>query len=154
MRVLVQRVNRASVTIEGQEIGAIGRGLLAFVGIREDDTSREVLWMAEKIAHLRVFENPEGKMDLSLQDINGSLLVVSQFTLYGELLKGNRPNFMAAARPEKALELYNEFLALVHERIGAERVATGMFQAQMQVELVNEGPVTIILERIANQITE
>ena len=154
MRVLVQRVNRASVTIEGQEIGAIGRGLLAFVGIREDDTSREVLWMAEKIAHLRVFENPEGKMDLSLQDINGSLLVVSQFTLYGELLKGNRPNFMAAARPEKALELYKEFLVLLRERIGTERVATGMFQAQMQVELVNEGPVTIILERIANQITE
>jgi D-tyrosyl-tRNA(Tyr) deacylase len=147
MRVLVQRVSRASVEVDGNETGAIGEGLLAFVGIRADDTSREVAWMAEKVANLRIFEDENSKMNLSLQDIRGSLLVVSQFTLYGELPKGNRPNFMTAARPEKAEILYNEFLALMRECLDAGRVQAGVFHARMQVELVNEGPVTIMLER-------
>ena len=143
----MQRVSRASVSVEGRIVGEIGPGLLAFVGIRSSDTPEEVWWMAEKVAQLRVFEDGEGKMNHSLEDTGGGLLVVSQFTLYGELKKGNRPNFLAAARPEMAEALYEEFLAIIRERLGAARVSAGVFQAMMKVELVNEGPVTILLER-------
>ena len=149
MRVLVQRVSRASVTVDGTVTGSIGQGLLALAGFCVGDTSQEVAWMADKVPNMRIFEDSEGKMNLSLRDIAGSLLVVSQFTLYGELLKGNRPNFMSAARPEQAETLYNEFLALLRERLGTGRVETGVFQARMHVELVNSGPVTIMLERSA-----
>ncbi len=147
MRVLIQRVSSASVTVEGQVVSQIGPGLLAFVGIRSTDTAAEVLWMVEKVAQLRVFEDSEGKMNRSLEDTGGGLLVVSQFTLYGELKKGNRPNFLAAARPEMAEALYLEFLALVRLRLGTERVSAGVFQAMMLVDLINDGPVTILLER-------
>ena len=147
MRILIQRVSRASVTVEDRITGSIERGLVAFIGIREGDTSQEVVWMAEKVTNLRIFEDADGKMNLSLLETGGCILAVSQFTLYGELRKGNRPNFLVAARPEQAQMLYEEFLARIRERLGNNRVATGVFQATMHVELVNEGPVTVLLER-------
>ena len=147
MRVLIQRVSRAAVSVDGAVVGAIGPGLLAFVGIRGSDTEAELRWMAEKVAQLRIFEDAEGKMNLSVLETGGSVLAVSQFTLYGELPKGNRPSFMAAARPEQAAPMYEEFLHLLRERLGDDRVASGVFQAMMKVELVNDGPVTIMLER-------
>ena len=155
MRILIQRVTRASVSVDGSIIGEIGIGLLAFVGIRETDTIECVRWMGEKVAQIRIFDDAEGKMNLSVQDIGGSILAVSQFTLYGALPKGNRPSFMAAASPEKAEELYDEFLKLLRERMrvdgrsSIEKVASGKFRAKMTVELVNDGPVTILLEREA-----
>jgi D-tyrosyl-tRNA(Tyr) deacylase len=153
MRILIQRVSRASVRVGDQVSGAIGYGLLAFLGIREGDTEREIEWLAEKVAALRVFEDEEGKMNLSLQNIDGSLLVVSQFTLYGETRRGNRPSFMNAARPEKAERLYDLFVDSMRVLLGEHRVATGVFQAMMQVELINDGPVTILLEKEADPVT-
>lgn len=147
MRILIQRVSHARVRTGDETIAEIGPGLLAFVGISEQDTSEEARWMAEKVAQIRIFEDKDGKMNLSLNDTGGSALVVSQFTLYGELRKGNRPNFMAAAAPEKAEALYEEFLGYLRDRLGAERVASGRFRTKMSVELINEGPVTILLER-------
>ena len=147
MRILIQRVSHASVKVDGAIIGEIGFGLLAFVGIRETDTIECVRWLAEKVAQIRIFEDSDGKMNLSAQDVGGSILAVSQFTLYGALPKGNRPSFMAAASPEKAEELYNEFLKLLIDRIGTAKVASGKFRAKMTVELTNEGPVTILLEK-------
>lgn len=135
--------------MEGQTVGEIGPGLVAFVGIRAGDTEREALWCAEKVAQLRVFEDSEGKMNLPVMETGGSVLAVSQFTLYAELPKGNRPSFMTAARPEMAAPLYEEFLRVLRDRMGAERVRSGVFQAKMMVELVNDGPVTILLEREA-----
>jgi D-aminoacyl-tRNA deacylase len=159
MRILIQRVSRAQVTVENGDsgledliTGSIGRGLVAFIGIREGDTSREVDWMAEKVANLRVFEDEIDKMNLSLLETGGSVLAISQFTLYGELRKGNRPNFLAAAKPEHAEALYEEFLRRIRERLGTERVATGIFQARMRVELVNEGPVTVLIERENSEV--
>ena len=147
MRILIQRVTNASVSVDGSVIGEIGMGLLAFVGIRENDMIECVRWMVEKVAQIRIFEDSDGKMNLSVEEVGGSILAVSQFTLYGVLPKGNRPSFMAAASPEKAEELYNEFLKLLKERMGAGKVASGKFRAKMAVELVNDGPVTIMLER-------
>jgi D-tyrosyl-tRNA(Tyr) deacylase len=147
MRVLIQRVSCAAVSVEGETVGEIGPGLLAFIGIRESDTEVEVRWMAEKVAQLRVFEDSEGRMNLSVEETGGSVLAVSQFTLYGDLPKGNRPSFMMAARPEVARPLYEVFLRLLSERLGTERVASGVFQAKMQVELSNDGPVTLMLQR-------
>ncbi len=153
MRILIQRVSRALVRVSGETIAEIGPGLLAFVGISEQDTTEEARWMAEKVAQIRIFEDSGassvmlGKMNLSLNDTGGGALVVSQFTLYGELKKGNRPNFMAAAAPDKAEAMYEEFLGYLRDRLGAARVASGRFRAKMSIELINEGPVTILLER-------
>ncbi|HET6402177.1 MAG TPA: D-aminoacyl-tRNA deacylase [Candidatus Kapabacteria bacterium] len=153
MRILIQRVSHARVRVGGETIAEIGPGLLAFVGINERDTTDEARWMAEKVAQIRIFEDSGassamlGKMNLSLEDTQGSALVVSQFTLYGELRKGNRPNFMAAAQPEKAEAMYEEFLGYLRDRLGAARVASGRFRAKMSIELINEGPVTLLLER-------
>jgi D-aminoacyl-tRNA deacylase len=147
MRILIQRVSHARVRTGDETVGEIGPGLLAFVGISSEDTSEEARWMAEKVAQIRIFEDKDGKMNLSLDDTGGSALVVSQFTLYGELRKGNRPNFLAAAAPEKAEALYEEFLGYLRNRLGEERVASGRFRTTMSVELINEGPVTILLER-------
>ncbi len=147
MRILIQRVSHASVRVGKETIAEIGRGLVAFVGIHEQDTEEITRWMAEKVAQIRIFEDSDGKMNLSLDEAGGSVLVVSQFTLYGELRKGNRPNFMAAAQPEKAEAIYNEFLGHLTSRLGAEKVASGRFRTKMSVELINEGPVTILLER-------
>lgn len=145
MRVLVQRVSSASVTIGGRVAGSIDAGLLLLVGFRTDDAPASVEWMAEKVCGLRIFSDDEGKMNRSVEDVGGGLLVVSQFTLYGDASKGKRPSFIDAARPETAIPLYEAFVARLRERV--TRVETGEFGADMQVALVNDGPVTIWLER-------
>ena len=145
MRVVLQRVSRASVTIEGRVAGAIGPGFCLLVGFTHVDTPAQVEWMAEKIGGLRLFSDADGKMNLGLAEVGGALLVVSQFTLYGDAAKGRRPSFIDAARPETAIPLYEAFVAALRSR-GLE-VATGEFGAMMEVELVNDGPVTLILER-------
>jgi D-tyrosyl-tRNA(Tyr) deacylase len=145
MRVVVQRVARASVTVQGRVTGSIGRGLLVLVGFAPGDTPETVEWMADKVAGLRIFADGDGKMNLDVGQVAGSLLVVSQFTLYGDASKGRRPSFVAAAPPGVAVPLYQAFIA----RLKARRlpVETGEFGAMMDVELVNQGPVTLILER-------
>jgi len=144
MRAVVQRVSRASVTVEGRVTGEIGAGLMILLGIGRNDASAVAVSMAEKIAHLRIFEDDERKMNRSLLDVKGSALVVSQFTLYGDARGQRRPSFIAAAPPEQAKKLYEEFCKTLR-RLGVI-VATGVFQAMMSVELVNEGPVTILLD--------
>lgn len=148
MRVLLQRVSRASVRIEGETVGSISSGLLLLVGFTDGDGPEQVDWMAEKVLGLRVFSDGEGKMNLSVQDVGGGLLVVSQFTLYGDARKGRRPSFVTAARPDVAIPLYESFIRALAERSECS-VETGRFGASMQVELVNDGPVTLMLEREA-----
>ena len=145
MRVLVQRVSSASVTIGGRVTGSIDAGLLLLVGFRGDDVEASLEWMADKICGLRIFSDEEGKMNRSLEDVGGALLVVSQFTLYGDVAKGKRPSFIDAARPETAIPLYEKFITRLRSRV--PRVETGEFGADMQVALVNDGPVTIWLEK-------
>jgi D-tyrosyl-tRNA(Tyr) deacylase len=144
MRAVVQRVSRARVTVEGRVTGEIAAGLMILLGIGREDTSDVAASMAEKVANLRIFEDDQGKMNRSLLDVKGSALVVSQFTLYGDARGQRRPSFIAAAPPEKAKALYEEF-TLAMQGLGVG-VATGVFQAMMSVELVNEGPVTILLD--------
>jgi D-tyrosyl-tRNA(Tyr) deacylase len=145
MRVVLQRVSRASVTIDGRITGAIGRGFCLLVGFTHSDTGDQVDWMAEKVAGLRLFADAEGKMNLGLAEVEGALLVVSQFTLYGDSAKGRRPSFIDAARPEIATPLYERFVAALRTR--SLQVATGEFGADMLVEIHNDGPVTLILDR-------
>jgi D-aminoacyl-tRNA deacylase len=145
VRILVQRVSCASVTIDGRVAGAIDAGLLLLVGFRTDDVPASLEWMADKVCGLRIFADAEGKMNRSVEDIGGGVLIVSQFTLYGDVAKGKRPSFIDAARPETAIPLYEQFIALLRARIA--RVATGEFGADMKVALVNDGPVTIWLEK-------
>jgi len=144
MRAVVQRVSRARVAVNGEVTGEIAAGLMILIGVGRDDTSAVALTMAEKIANLRIFEDDEGKMNRSLLEVNGSALVVSQFTLYGDARGQRRPSFIAAAPPEQAKKLYEAFSEALR-RLGVT-VATGVFQAMMSVELVNEGPVTILLD--------
>ena|SRR5437764_6461840 len=144
MRAVVQRVSRARVTVDGSVTGEIGDGLMILLGVGRDDTSMVAVRMAEKIANLRIFEDDQRKMNRSLLDVNGSALVVSQFTLYGEARGQRRPSFVAAASPEHAKKLYEEFSEALRS-LGIT-VATGVFGAMMSVELVNEGPVTILLD--------
>lgn len=144
MRAVVQRVSRARVTVEGRVTGEIGAGLMVLLGVGRDDTSAVVSTIAEKVANLRIFEDNQGKMNLSLLDTKGAVLVVSQFTLYGDARGQRRPSFISAAPPEKAKSLYEEF-TLAMQGLGVN-VATGIFQTMMSVELVNEGPVTILLD--------
>lgn len=146
MRLLIQRVSRAKVTVSGEITGEIGHGLLIFVGIGHNDDIARVKEMTEKVIKLRIFEDEAGKMNLDVTSRGGSVLVVSQFTLYGDARKGNRPSFIDAARPEQAKELYDRFVSELREKMGTERVAEGRFAAMMDVELVNDGPVTIWLE--------
>lgn len=145
MRVLLQRVSRASVTVAGRETGRIGLGFLVLVGLTHGDSDEQLQWMADKIAGLRLFADAEGKMNLGLTDVGGALLVVSQFTLYGDAQKGRRPSFIQAAHPDVAVPLYAKFVVALRER--GVPVETGEFGAMMQVELVNDGPVTLWLER-------
>ena len=145
MRVLLQRVSRAEVRVGDRVTGRIGRGFLLLVGLTHSDDEAALAWMADKVIGLRLFADADDKMNLALADVGGALLVVSQFTLYGDAVKGRRPSFIDAARPEIAIPLYERFVALLRER-GA-RVETGEFGAMMDVELVNDGPVTIWLER-------
>jgi len=144
MRAVVQRVSRARVAVNGEVTGEIAAGLMILIGVGRDDTSAVALTMAEKIANLRIFEDDQGKMNRSLLEVNGSALVVSQFTLYGDARGQRRPSFIAAAPPEQAKKLYEEFSQGL--RTLGISVATGLFQAMMSVELVNEGPVTILLD--------
>jgi D-tyrosyl-tRNA(Tyr) deacylase len=147
MRVVLQRVSRASVTIDGRTAGDVERGFCLLVGFTHGDTEATVDWMAEKVAGLRLFSDADGKMNLGLDEVGGAVLVVSQFTLYGDAAKGRRPSFVDAARPEQAIPLYERFVAALRAR-GLE-VATGEFGAHMMVEILNDGPVTLILERNA-----
>jgi D-aminoacyl-tRNA deacylase len=148
MRSVIQRVSRAAVSVDGKTTGEIGRGILVLLGVSRHDTEKEALYLLEKTLNLRIFEDAEGKMNLSLLDIAGELLVVSQFTLYGDARKGRRPSYIEAAEPEKANRLYEFFVAEARKQI--ERVETGRFQAMMDVELVNDGPVTILLDSERN----
>ncbi|HYT70727.1 MAG TPA: D-aminoacyl-tRNA deacylase [Gemmatimonadales bacterium] len=147
MRVVLQRVSRAEVRVAGRMTGKIGVGFLVLAGLHASDTEDTLAWMADKILGLRVFPDAEGKMNLALDDVAGRLLVVSQFTLYGDARKGRRPSFVDAAPPEIAIPLYERFVALMREKGGSDRVETGEFGAMMEVELVNDGPVTLLLER-------
>jgi len=144
VRAVVQRVTSASVTVDGRVAGEIGAGLLVLLGVSRTDNPESATYLAEKIANLRIFSDEAGKMNLSLVDISGSALVVSQFTLYGDTRGGRRPSFIQAAPPEEASRLYDEFVRSMRA-LGVE-VETGVFQAQMQVELVNDGPVTILID--------
>lgn len=144
MRLVIQRVKRASVTADGELTGEIGRGLAVLVGVTHGDTERDARYLAEKTAHLRIFEDEDGKMNRSLLDSEGEVLSVSQFTLYGDCSKGRRPSFIAAARPEEAEPLYEAYNRFLRE-MGVS-VATGKFGAMMDVDLVNWGPVTLIVD--------
>lgn len=144
MRAVVQRVSRASVTVEQQVVGEITSGLLVLLGVAREDAESDADYLAEKIAGLRIFEDPDGKMNLSVADVGGAVLAVSQFTLYGDVRRGRRPSFDEAARPERARELYEYFVERMTGR--GLRCETGRFQATMSVSLVNEGPVTILLD--------
>lgn len=145
MRVLLQRVSRAEVRVGAQVVGAIGRGFCLLVGFTHADTEAQAAWMADKVTGLRLFGDDAGKMNLGLDEVGGEVLVVSQFTLYGDAEKGRRPSFVDAARPDVATPLYERFVGMLRER--GLRVATGEFGAMMEVELVNDGPVTLWLER-------
>ena len=149
MRVVLQRVTSASVTVEAQVVGEIGHGLLVLVGIGHGDTQAEVQWLADKTADLRIFEDENGKMNRSVSDINGSVLVVSQFTLLGDCRKGRRPAFTDAAEPGLSKQLYETYADLLHKR--GLNVQRGIFAADMKVALVNDGPVTMIIDRVPNE---
>lgn len=144
MRAVLQRVTRASVRVEESIVGEIGGGLLVLLGIAQDDTERDVKYLVEKIARLRIFEDAEGKMNLSVMETGGALLVVSQFTLYGDVRRGRRPSWIEAAQPETAEPLYENFVTEARRYV--DRVETGSFRRMMQIELVNDGPVTILLD--------
>ncbi len=145
MRVVIQRVSHASVAIEGTLKSKISQGLLIFLGIEEADNQEDIEWLCKKIIALRIFNDEDDKMNLSLQDINGEILVVSQFTLHASTKKGNRPSYIRAARPEKAIPLYEAFIAEMEKLLG-KKVESGVFGAMMEVALVNDGPVTISMD--------
>lgn len=144
MRAVIQRVTESHVSVDDKEVGRIGHGLMILLGVEEGDTSADVVYMADKVMNLRIFEDSEEKMNLSVQDVGGALLVVSQFTLMGDARKGRRPSFSSAARPEAANGLYEEFVA--HCRAQGMKVETGQFQQHMVVRIDNDGPVTLLLD--------
>jgi D-aminoacyl-tRNA deacylase len=144
MRAVLQRVTEAKVVVAGETVGAIGQGLLILLGVEQGDSTTDARYLADKCAQLRIFEDPNGKMNLSLEDMGGELLVISQFTLLADCRKGRRPGFSRAAPPESADALYREFVAQLRAR--GLTVATGVFQAEMQVHLINDGPVTLLVD--------
>jgi len=144
MRLVIQRVSQAKVTVQGKEVGAIGPGLCLFLGVAKGDTEEDSTYLVQKSVELRIFEDDEGKFNRKLLDVGGEILVVSQFTLYGDCTKGRRPSFSHAASPEEAERLYQQFVQELREK--GPRVATGQFQAKMEVSLVNSGPVTFIID--------
>ena len=145
MRVVIQRVSNAIVVSNGIPTGEIGKGLVVLLGIEQVDTEEDAIWLADKIRQLRIFADDDQKMNLSLEDINGEIIVVSQFTLHASTKKGNRPSFIKAARPEHAIPLYNYFIDILNQQLQC-KVHTGIFGADMQVSLTNDGPVTIIID--------
>ncbi len=146
MRALLQRVSSAQVSVENSIIGSIERGIVIFLGVQHQDGEAESKWLAEKIINLRIFSDSEGKMNLSVKDLGYNVLIISQFTLYGNCMNGRRPDFIQAAKPEHATTLYNDFIKRMEHLLGKE-VATGQFGADMKVHLVNDGPVTFFIER-------
>ena len=150
MRVVIQRVLNASVVIEQQTHAAIGKGLLILLGVEENDTQEDILWLTQKIAQLRIFEDANGLMNINVQDIDGEILVVSQFTLFASTKKGNRPSFIRSAKPDIAIPLYERFVAELLTYTN-KKVFTGVFGADMQVQLINDGPVTIIIDSKAKE---
>ena len=149
MKAVVQRVDEASVTVEGEIVGQIGVGLLILVGVGHDDEEKDAQWLAKKVSHLRIFEDEQGKMNISVKDKGGSILAVSQFTLYGDCQRGRRPSFASAARPEKAEPLFERFVDLV--RAEGVECQTGRFQTHMDVRLHNDGPVTLWIDSEQNK---
>jgi D-tyrosyl-tRNA(Tyr) deacylase len=145
MKALIQRVSRGSVAVEGRMAGAIGRGYVILLGVAVPDTEADAVYLAERTANLRIFPDAEGRMNLSVRDVGGAALVISQFTLYADTRKGNRPGFTAAAPPDQAERLYHRYVEELRRMLGPDRVATGVFRASMSVEIVNDGPVTIEL---------
>lgn len=147
MRALVQRVSEGGVSIPAENYKAeIGKGMVILLGVTHSDTDEDVIFVADKCANLRIFEDENEKINLSLKDINGEVLIISQFTLYGDARKGNRPSFTEAARPEQADGLYKKFISRLRENLGDEKVKTGIFGAMMNVKIMNDGPVTIMVE--------
>ena len=150
MRLVIQRVSEASVTVDSVVTGRIGPGFMILCGIEGDDTAEDAAWLAQKVAQMRIFSDADGKMNLSVKDIGGGLLVVSQFTLHASTKKGNRPSFIRAARPEQAIQLYEQFMSLLETETGRP-VERGMFGADMKVALINDGPVTITMDSKARE---
>lgn len=145
MKAVIQRVSKASVTIEGIKVASIGRGLLVLLGIVDEDTSEDIQWLSNKITNLRIFGDAQNVMNLSLKDVNGDVIVVSQFTLHANTKKGNRPSYIMAAKPDVAIPLYEHFISQMEIDMG-KKIQTGSFGADMKVELLNDGPVTIIID--------
>jgi D-tyrosyl-tRNA(Tyr) deacylase len=145
MKVVIQRVSKASVTIDGDILASIGSGLLILVGIIEEDTQEDIKWLTNKITNLRIFNDADGVMNLSIKDINGNVIAVSQFTLHASIKKGNRPSYIKAAKPEVAIPIYQSFVNQLEVDLG-KRIQTGIFGADMKVDLLNDGPVTIIID--------
>jgi len=146
MRALIQRVKQSSVRIDGRIQSSIGPGLLVLLGVKDGDVEQDAVYVAEKCSALRIFDDPEGRMNLSVRAVGGSVLVVSQFTLYGDTRRGNRPSYSAAAAPPLAETLYEKYVAEMRKLLGDEKVQSGVFRAMMEVELVNDGPVTVMVE--------
>jgi len=144
LRAVIQRVKHANVVIDGRVNGEIKKGILILLGIHNEDTNKDIKWLVNKLTGLRIFEDSEGKMNLSVEDIEGEILIISQFTLYGDARKGKRPSFTEAARPEKAIPLYEEFIKQIREK--GIKTETGIFGADMKVNLLNDGPVTLIID--------
>lgn len=145
MRAVIQRVKFAKVEVDGQIVGEIGNGLMLLLGIEHEDVQADADWLASKVVQMRIFGDENGLMNRSVQDIAGQVLVVSQFTLHASTQKGNRPSFMKAARPDQAIPLYHTFVQLIEEKLG-KKIPTGIFGADMQISLLNDGPVTIIVD--------
>ena len=145
MRVVIQKVTQASVSIENQTVASINKGLLVLVGIEDGDTNEDIAWLSSKIVNLRVFDDDNGVMNLSVKEVEGEVIIVSQFTLHAATKKGNRPSYIKAARPEVAIPIYETFIKQVESLLG-KRVSTGQFGAMMQVSLCNDGPVTILID--------
>ena len=146
MRALIQRVKRSSVNINGRVHSSIGKGILVLLGVKEGDLEQDAIHVAEKCAALRIFDDSDGKMNLSVRDVDGEVLVVSQFTLYGDTRRGNRPSYSGAASPLLAESLYEKYISEMKRLVGNQKIQSGVFRAMMDVELVNDGPVTVIVE--------
>lgn len=147
MRALVQRVNKGSVNIASENYSQkIGKGIVVLLGVKDGDTIDDVIFVADKCCNLRIFNDENDKMNYSIKDVNGEMLIISQFTLYGNARKGNRPSYTDSAKPEIANKLYEKFIERIEENLGKEKVKTGVFQAMMEVTIINDGPVTILVE--------